>query len=108
MRKCMLLVLISIILIGCSPEITKEAAEKIAIDTAISEGYGNPELYDSEENIKKYHYSVQDQKDIQVWRVTLITSEREQVVGLMGDLRYFIDVRNGNIVDKSSAVDWYV
>lgn len=103
----MLLVLFSIFLIGCSLEITKEDAEKIAIDTAISEGYGNPELfteYDSE-STKVHHYSVKDQKDIPVWRVTLITSEREQVVGLMGDLVYFIDVRNGNIIEKGSAVD---
>lgn len=107
--KNMLIVFVIVhLLAGCSRSIDAKQAEEIAIQTAIEEGYTNPRLY-TEFNIKTkqtYHFSVEKNKDIRTWRVTLITDEREyqEYMGV-GDLIYFIDIENGDIVEKISGID---
>ena len=70
MKKILLpILLLSIILVGCSNSITSSEAEEIAIQTALDEGYANPKLYIEYDNKTKetYHYSKNDDKDIKVW-----------------------------------------
>ncbi|WP_153723382.1 hypothetical protein [Sporosarcina cascadiensis] len=107
--------LCSLILFGCSPilmkenanEISKKQAEKIAIDTATAEGYSNPRLftlYDTK-TVKAFHYSKKLDQDVEVWAVRLLTDDREYMEGMLGDLEYYIDISNGEVVDKISGVD---
>jgi hypothetical protein len=103
----LLILLVCIILVGCSKGISKEDAEKIAIDNAIAEGYSNPEILTKYEKktSKVFHFSVKDNKDVEVWEVTLQTSDREHEKGMLGDIIYYIDIKDGDIVDKISAID---
>lgn len=108
MKKTLLFaLLISTVLGACSNSITAKEAEEIAIQTAINEGYVNPQLFTEYDTVtkEKYHYSPKKDKDIKVWRVSLVTDERPREVGLFEDLIYLIDVENGEIVDKISGVD---
>lgn len=107
MRAYVLLLFLSIIIVGCSQELSKDDAEKIAIDTAIAEGYSNPEIFTKydKKTSKVYHFSVQDNKDVEVWEVTLQTSDREDEEGMLGDIVYYIDTKDGDIVDKISGID---
>lgn len=108
MRKIFLsIILLNVILIGCSNSIDSNKAEEIAIQTAIEEGYSNPKLFTEYDNKtkEKYHYSKNNDKDIKVWEVSLITDERPREEGLQADLIYYIDIENGEIVDKISGVE---
>jgi hypothetical protein len=107
MKKILLSIfLLSIILVGCSNSITSNEAEEIAIQTAIDEGYSTPKLYLEYDNKTKerYHYSKNVEKDIKVWEVSLVTDERPREMGAP-DLIYYINIKNGEIVDKISGVD---
>lgn len=108
MRKILLtIIFICLFLVGCSNTITSKEAEQIAIQAAIDEGYSNPKLfteYDSKTK-ERYHYSKNDDKDIEVWEVSLITDERSHENGGMPDLIYYIDSKNGEIINKISGVE---
>lgn len=102
-----ILLCIFLFLSGCSNKIDEKEAEDIAIQTAITEGYSNPRLFTkyNTETVEVYRFSTKENKDVKTWEVTLITDEREQVEGMFGDIVYYIDIRNGDIVDKISGVD---
>ncbi|MFC4411617.1 hypothetical protein ACFOZY_14410 [Chungangia koreensis] len=102
----MLFVMVQL-LSGCSKGIDAKEAEDIAIQTAIAEGYANPRLFTkyNVETDQVYQFSIKENKDLKTWKVTLITDEREYVEGMLGDIVYFIDIQNGEIVDKISGVD---
>lgn len=106
-KRRMLIILLFLILTGCTNHISAEEAEQIAIEQAISEGYRDPQLfkkYDKKTG-ETYHFSVKENKDVKTWEVTLFTSEREQVEGLLGDLIYYVNLQNGEIVHKISGID---
>lgn len=106
-KKLLLLILIVYLLAGCSNEIDAKEAEDIAIQSAITEDYTNPRLF-TKYNTKTeqvYQFSIKENQDVKTWRVTLITDEREYVEGMLGDIFYFIDIKNGDIVNKISGVD---
>ena len=105
-RMLMLLVIVHL-LAGCSMTIDAKEAEEIAIQSAKAEGYSNPRLFTdfNRETIQKYQYSVKKNKDLKTWQVRLITDEREYPENISGDLVYYIDIENGDIVDKISGVE---
>lgn len=109
MKKFLLpiLLILSLILVGCSSTITANEAEQLAIQTALDEGYSNPNLYEEygTKTKTKYHYSKSDEKDIKVWEVSLVTDERPREIGLPADLIYYINIKDGKIIDKISGVD---
>ena len=109
-RMLFSILLLSVILAGCSNSITSKKAEEIAIQTAIDEGYSNPELFLEYDNKtqERYHYSKNDDKDIKVWEVSLITAERPREIGMQADLIYYINIGNGEVVDKISGIDWFI
>ena len=102
----MLLVIVTLIT-GCSKKIDAKEANTIAIQTAIKEGYDNPQLFTdyNMETKQVYKSSTKENKDLKTWEVVLFTDEREQVEGLLGDIIYYIDIKNGDIIEKISGVD---
>lgn len=108
MKKILLsMFVLSVILVGCSNSINSNEAEEIAIQTAIDEGYTNPKLFLEYDNKtkEKYHYSKNEDKDIKVWEVSLVTDERPRETGMLADLIYYVNIKNGEIIDKISGVD---
>ena len=98
---------LSVILVGCSTSFNSDEAEEIAIQTAKDEGYANPKLFLEYNHTtkEKYHYSKNEGKDIKVWEVSLVTDERSRVNGMQADLIYYVNIKNGEIIDKISGVD---
>lgn len=92
---------------GCSSSISSNEAEELAIQTALDEGYSSPKLYleNNNKTQEKYHYSKNDEKDVKVWEVSLVTDERPREVGVPADLIYYINIKNGEIVHEISGVD---
>lgn len=92
---------------GCSNKITSTEAEDIAIQTALDEGYSNPQLYVDfdTKTIEKFHYSKHENKDVKVWEVNLVTDERLQEMGTPPDLIYYINIEKGEVVHKISGID---
>ena len=108
MKKMLLsMFILSVILVGCSNSINSTEAEEIAIQTAIDEGYTNPKLFLEYDNKtkEKYHYSKNEDKDIKVWEVSLVADERPRENGMQADLIYYVNMKNGEIVDKISGVE---
>lgn len=79
----------------------------LTIQTAKYEAYSNPKLFIeyNKQTIEKYHYSKIEEKDIKVWEVHLVTDDRSREDGMLADLIYYINTKNGDIVDKISGVD---
>ena len=108
MKKYLLhMFVLSVILVGCTNSINSNEAEEIAIQTAIDEGYTNPKLFLEYKNKtkEKYHYSRNEDHDIKVWEVSLVTDERQREIGRPADLIYYVNIENGEIIDKISGVD---
>ena len=95
------------LLFGCSSTITSAEAEQIALYTATEEGYKNPRLFTEfqTETNSGYQYSMKAEKDLKVWIVTLLTDDRIYQDGHLGDVIYYIDQKNGEIVHKVSGVE---
>lgn len=96
----MSLVLLCLLLFGCSSSISKEEAEAIALEQAEADNYKSPALwqrFDSKTH-QVSHYSKTYGKDVESWGVYLDTGDNPEELNSPG-LIYYISKETGEVID---------